>query len=122
MTPDSRRASATATLAALRRSYQAASPELCALFAAHATRVAHGPHDSDTLEALRKDLHRVRGTAGSYGFEEVSGILAALEQRVREWLLDPAAVDAATRSREILDAVGRLRAAFGDDGPDGPRA
>ena len=122
VTPDSRRAAAAATLAELRRRYLEASPELCARFAAHADRLAQAPHDVDALESLRADLHRVRGTAGSYGLDEASRILAALERRVREWLADPLASDAETRPRETLATVDQLRAAFGHDPPGNPHA
>ena len=39
---------------------------------------------------LRRELHRVHGTAGSYGFVEASRLAAKLEQRVAGWEQDAA--------------------------------
>jgi CheY-like chemotaxis protein len=39
---------------------------------------------------LRRELHRVRGTAGSYGFPEASEFAAALEELAIRWVADPA--------------------------------
>lgn len=122
MTPDSRPLSATATLAALRQQYQVTSAGICDRIADCAAGVARAPHELAPLEALRRELHRLRGTAGTFGFVEVSRIAGAFEQRVGEWLDDPHGSDAANRSAEALGQVRELRRAFGHDAIPSPRA
>ena len=62
----------------------------------------------ETIEALRRELHRVHGTAGSYGFIEASRLAAKLEQRVAGWEQDPS-IERAQRSTIIGHFVSALR-------------
>ena len=50
---------------------------------------AADPSAPETIAALRRELHRVHGTAGSYGFVEASRLAAKLEQRVDAWEAGP---------------------------------
>lgn len=74
----------------LRERYRAASAGTPALFGTIAARLAADPASPDALSALQRELHRVRGTAGSYGFLDVSGLAGALESRVVRWCVEPA--------------------------------
>lgn len=68
----------------------------------------------DTIAALRRELHRVHGTAGSYGFTEASRLAAKLEQRVAAWEVDPS-IERAQRSTVIGHFVSALRLAMSAD-------
>lgn len=68
----------------------------------------------ETIAALRRELHRVHGTAGSYGFTEASRLAAKLEQRVAGWELD-ASIERSQRSTIIGHFVSALRLAMSAD-------
>jgi chemotaxis protein histidine kinase CheA len=80
-----------------------------------AAQLAASPDAPEALAALRGTLHRVRGTAGSYGFAEASQLAAALEERAARWAEDPR-LDVDRRSILVLDFVAGLRAAFEPNG------
>jgi CheY-like chemotaxis protein len=44
----------------------------------------------EVIDALRRELHRVHGSAGSYGFGEASRLAGVLEERAIAWATDPA--------------------------------
>jgi chemotaxis protein histidine kinase CheA len=100
----------------LRERYRASAPSTYAHFEALAARLAGTPESPDALASLRRELHRVRGTAGSYGFAEASRLAAALEQRALRWAVEPA-LDHGRRSTAVLAFVDALRAAL--DAPGG---
>ena len=68
----------------------------------------------DTIAALRRELHRVHGTAGSYGFTEASRLAAKLEQRVAGWEAD-SSIERSQRSTIIGHFVSALRLAMSAD-------
>jgi DNA-binding response OmpR family regulator len=68
----------------------------------------------DTIAALRRELHRVHGTAGSYGFTEASRLAAKLEHRVAGWEADPS-IERGQRSTVIGHFVSALRLAMSAD-------
>lgn len=76
-------------LAKLRVRYAASSGETVAAFDGLAERLEAAPGEPDALTALRRELHRVHGTAGSYGFHEASRLAGALEPVATAWLTDP---------------------------------
>jgi CheY-like chemotaxis protein/HPt (histidine-containing phosphotransfer) domain-containing protein len=43
----------------------------------------------EVVEALRRELHRVHGAAGSFGFPEASKLAAQLEEAAIRWVSDP---------------------------------
>jgi CheY-like chemotaxis protein/HPt (histidine-containing phosphotransfer) domain-containing protein len=43
----------------------------------------------EVVEALRRELHRVHGAAGSFGFPEASKLAAELEEAAIRWVSDP---------------------------------
>lgn len=76
-------------LRALRERFRAATAKTVAMFRALAADVAAAPEPRVTLETLRRELHRVRGTAGSYGFLAASRLAGEMEARVRAWEREP---------------------------------
>lgn len=70
------RSAAAALQARLERRYAAVLPERLAELRAALTRARSDP---DALEPARELAHRLKGTAGSYGFAEVADGIARLE-------------------------------------------
>lgn len=99
-------------LAALRESYRRTLPgQLDALAAVlDATRAA--PDPSAATEAARL-AHRLKGTAGSYGFDVVAAELEAVEDLLERAVRREAPLVEADRQR-IDAALARARAALGD--------
>ena len=63
-------------------------PVLVAL-AGLAERLAATRNDLAALEALRRETHKIHGSAGSFGFIEVSRLAAGMEATVRDWISWP---------------------------------
>lgn len=51
-----------------------------------ADRLAAAGDDVATLGQFRREVHKVRGSAGSYGFPEASRLAAGMEETVKDWL------------------------------------
>jgi CheY-like chemotaxis protein len=45
--------------------------------------------DTAAIETLRRDAHRLRGSAGSFGFPQASVVAAELEEMAKKWLEKP---------------------------------
>jgi CheY-like chemotaxis protein/HPt (histidine-containing phosphotransfer) domain-containing protein len=87
-----------------------------------ADRLTARGDDPATLEELRREAHKVRGSAGSYGFSEATDVAARIEEEAKDWIAGTG-LPAAGRGIMTHARVGRLRAAFGrpahpDDLPD----
>jgi CheY-like chemotaxis protein len=82
-------AQATEALRVLRERYRATSANTVAAFHRLAAQLAVSPTAPEIVEALRRELHRVHGTAGSYGFVQASELAAVLEERAIRWAADP---------------------------------
>ena len=54
-------------------------------------RLAEHPRSEELITALRRDVHRMSGSAGTFGFEAVSRMCAAFETVVRRWAADESA-------------------------------
>jgi CheY-like chemotaxis protein len=76
-----------------------------------AERLVASGDDRDALEALRRDAHRLRGSAGSFGFPQATVVAAELEDAAKEWLEHPAN-GAAHRGAAARSFVRRLAAAL----------
>src|SRR5256886_8183510 len=63
-------------------------PVLAAL-AGLAERLAAARTDLAALEALRRETHKIHGSAGSFGFMEVSRLAAGMEATVKDWISWP---------------------------------
>lgn len=77
-----------------------------------ADRLAARGDDPGALDELRREAHKVRGSAGSYGFPEATQVAAEIEESAKAWL---GGGGAAPAERGVLVHVmlGRLRLAFG---------
>lgn len=98
-------------LAKLRDRFAASSGNTLQAFSTLADQLQRNPTAPEVVEALRRELHRVHGTAGSYGFHEVSRLAAALEIVANRWQTD-AARDRDRRADIIRQFVRSLEAAF----------
>jgi DNA-binding response OmpR family regulator/HPt (histidine-containing phosphotransfer) domain-containing protein len=95
-------------LAKLRERFAASSGNTLAAFTQHAEQLQRAPSAPEVVDALRRELHRVHGTAGSYGFHEASRIAGALELVAIRWAADPA-LDSSRRAaivRQFVRALG----------------
>src|SRR5882672_6373789 len=54
-----------------------------------AHRVAARSADREALDALRREIHKVHGSAGSYGFMDASRLAAGMEATVKDWVARP---------------------------------
>ena len=104
-------ARASDALRALRERFRETSAGTIALLDDLARHLGAEPAAPETIEALRRELHRVHGTAGSYGFSEASRLAAKLEQRVAAWEQDPA-LESTQRATIIGHFVSALRLAM----------
>lgn len=98
-------------LAKLRDRFAATSGNTLQAFSTLADQLHRNPSAPEVVEALRRELHRVHGTAGSYGFHEVSRLAAALEIVANRWQTD-ATRDRDRRADIIRQFVRSLEAAF----------
>lgn len=53
---------------------------------ATAQRLERNPGDGEALESFRREVHKVRGSAGSYGFPEASNLAAGMEETAKDWI------------------------------------
>ena len=114
MTPDPSKAAPLVTspaLRALRERYRASAPQFVAAFRELAARLATEPDSAPVIEALRTAAHRLRGTAGSYGFAHASELAADLEDRSGRWLADVGA-ELPARAAAVSSFADALEVAF----------
>ena len=76
-----------------------------------AERLIASGDDREALETLRRDAHRLRGSAGSFGFPQASVVAAELEEAAKQWLEHPAN-GAGARGTAARGFVRRLAAAL----------
>jgi DNA-binding response OmpR family regulator len=98
-------------ITALREHFRASAGPIVATFERLATQLIAAPTSARTLENLKRELHRVKGTAGSYGFLDASALATRLEERVATWSKDPE-LDRESRATIISHFGSALRLAF----------
>jgi CheY-like chemotaxis protein len=114
-----------ASLAALRTRYLATAAGTVAAVRELGERMAaleHGPAgthaDGDAMAtlatALRREVHRVRGTAGTYGLATVARVCADAEARAQAWVASPLP-DRGGRGAATASLARALAAAFETD-------
>src|SRR6266576_800630 len=54
-----------------------------------AERLVAAGADRAALEELRRETHKIHGSAGSYGFMEASRLAAGMEATVKDWVARP---------------------------------
>ena len=57
--------------------------------AALADRLAANGSDREALEQLRRETHKIHGSAGSYGFWDASRLAAGMEETAKDWVARP---------------------------------
>ncbi len=102
-------------LAQLRERYLAGSGNTVQAFVQLADQLQSAPDAPEVIDALRRELHRLRGTAGSYGFHETSRLAAALEPVAVKWTNDRE-LDRARRGAIVRKFVLALQASFTSSG------
>jgi chemotaxis protein histidine kinase CheA len=95
----------------LRERYRASAGQIVDGFRGIAAQLARTPTDDTVLDGLRRELHRVHGTAGSYGYAAVSDVAAALEERVAGWMSDPT-LEAGQRAILVTEFARCIETAF----------
>jgi HPt (histidine-containing phosphotransfer) domain-containing protein len=95
----------------LRERYRASADQIVEGFRDIARQLAAAPTDDTVLDGLRRELHRVHGTAGSYGYAVVSELAATLEERVAGWTAD-ATLEAGQRATLVTKFAERIETAF----------
>ncbi len=76
-----------------------------------AERLIAAGDDTAAIEELRRDAHRLRGSAGSFGFPQASVVAAELEEAAKHWLEKPGN-GLANRGQAARGFVRRLAAAL----------
>ena len=76
-----------------------------------AERLIYAGDDAAAIEALRHEAHKLRGSAGSFGFAQASVVAAEMENAAKQWLAQPADATA-TRGAAARGFVRRLAAAL----------
>jgi len=109
----------SAVLAQLREKYLASSGNTLSAFSELAEQLQRDPAAPEVVDALRRELHRVHGTAGSYGFHEASRLAGALEPVAVRWATDPS-LDRDRRAGIVRQFVRALGASLRPDGADAP--
>lgn len=99
------------TLATLRERFAASAAKTMAALTSLADHLQRTPSSVEVVDALRRELHRVHGTAGSYGFHEASRLAAGLELVASRWQSDPGC-DRDRRAAIVRQLVRALAAAF----------
>jgi CheY-like chemotaxis protein/HPt (histidine-containing phosphotransfer) domain-containing protein len=84
-----------------------------------AERLIAAGDDVAAIEELRRDAHRLRGSAGSFGFPQASVVAAELENAAKQWLEHPAN-GVADRGPAARAFVRRLAAALFTKQPAAP--
>lgn len=100
-------------LAKLRERFAASSGNTLKAFEDLADQLQRTPTAPEVIDALRRELHRLHGTAGSYGYHEASRLAATLEMLVGTWHSD-AARDLDRRATIVRKFADSLAAAFHD--------
>src|SRR2546425_11457786 len=82
-----------------------------------AERLVAAGADREALDALRRETHKVHGSAGSYGFMEASRLAAGMEATVKDWAARPDDPDV-ERGSLARWFVKRLAALLGVEEPE----
>jgi DNA-binding response OmpR family regulator/HPt (histidine-containing phosphotransfer) domain-containing protein len=109
----------SAALAAMRERYASTAANTVAAFERIAEQLETEPAAEALLTALRRELHRVHGTAGSVGFEEASRLAASMETLATRWL-DDSALDRERRGAVVSQFARSLRDSLAATGGSTP--
>jgi CheY-like chemotaxis protein/HPt (histidine-containing phosphotransfer) domain-containing protein len=76
-----------------------------------AERLITAGDDVDAVEQLRREAHKIHGSAGSFGYAQATAVAAELEVAAKQWLAQPGQ-SASTRGAAARAFVRRLAAAL----------
>jgi CheY-like chemotaxis protein len=76
-----------------------------------AERLITAGDDIDAVEQLRREAHKIHGSAGSFGYAQATIVAAELEAAAKQWLAQPGQ-DVGTRGAAARAFVRRLAAAL----------
>lgn len=76
-----------------------------------AERLVAAGDDIDAIDQLRREAHKIRGSAGSFGFAQATAVAAELEEAAKQWLAQPRN-GVADRDQAARGYVRRLAAAL----------
>jgi len=96
-------------LRVLRERYRITIANTVAAFRRLSAQLAVIASAPEVVEAVRRELHRVHGAAGSFGFPEASRLAAELEDAAVRWMADPS-LDSDRRAAMIADFANELEA------------
>lgn len=96
-------------LRVLRERYRITIANTVAAFRRLSAQLAVIASAPEVVEAVRRELHRVHGAAGSFGFPEASRLAAELEDAAVRWMADPS-LDTDRRAAMIADFANELEA------------
>jgi len=87
--------------------YRRAVATQVAAIKACADRLEKHPSDRDALETFRREVHKVRGSAGSYGFPDASDLAAGMEETAKDWLkhADDVQLDRGALARWFMERI-----------------
>jgi len=97
------------TLRILRERYRATIANTVAALRRLSAQLAVIAGAPEVVEALRRELHRVHGAAGSFGFPEASRLAGELEEAAIRWVTDPS-LDVDRRAAMTADFANKLEA------------
>jgi CheY-like chemotaxis protein/HPt (histidine-containing phosphotransfer) domain-containing protein len=110
--PDGRVTLPAEAMRALRERFRASGTRTVESFRSLASQLTVTPTASEVVDAVRRELHRVHGTAGSYGYHEASRLAGKLEARAMRWAAD-GLVDHDQRGAMIEQFASVLELEFG---------
>ena len=103
----------------LREDYLRSARDRLAELAALAERLVAAGNDVDAMERLRRESHKIHGSAGAFGFHDASRLAAGMEATVKDWLAHPGEPDV-ERGSATRWFVGRLAEILGLEVPAAP--
>jgi CheY-like chemotaxis protein/HPt (histidine-containing phosphotransfer) domain-containing protein len=112
-------AQTTEALRVLRERYRVTIANTVAAFRRLSAQLAVIASAPEVVEALRRELHRVHGAAGSFGFPEASRLAAELEETALRWVSNPS-LDADRRAAMTADFANALEACVLGEGNAAP--
>lgn len=88
-------------------------------FEQFAEQLAANPDAEGALAPLRREVHRLHGSAGTFGFARLGRMAAALESAVKKWVADPA-LDRDRRAPIVAQFAQALRHELAEGGAGAP--
>jgi len=104
-------------LRVLRERYRITIANTVAAFRRLSAQLAVIASAPEVVEALRRELHRVHGAAGSFGFPEASRLASELEEIAIRWVVDPS-LDVDRRAAMTAEFANALEACVLGEGGD----